>query len=363
MRVFGGNARPGYDPLPRSRVPHAPARPRYLPIEPTPNTAPDPRNAAETARRATEDTAAASAVRLDRSNAHHVDAFGAPLARRIARDRLRILTELLHDESPSVFEAVRAELLRAGRSAEPALRRAAGDPRARVRGRARAILATRERRAALRRLLGMAGNGAVDLESALFRLGRLERPDLDARPYKKALDAMGLEVARRAANELDSFARPMVLAQYLGGELGFIGSETDFTHPDNIHLHRAIERKCGMPLTLTAIYLFVARRAGLRAAAVALPGRVLLRLYAGRRSMLVDPFLGGKARTRMDCIRYLAHNGLVPRPDWFHDATDTALFQRHVLNLMSSCQIRGLDARAHELHRLAVEIGRHKSDA
>ena len=118
-----------------------------------------------------------------------------------------------------------------------------------------------------------------------------------------------------------------------------------------------------MPLTLTAIYLFVARRSGIQAAPVALPGRVLLRLYAGRRSMLVDPFQGGRARTRMDCIRYLAQHGLVPRPDWFHDATDRQLFQRHVLNLMSSSQMRGLHRESQELHRLAVEIGRRDAES
>ena len=111
-----------------------------------------------------------------------------------------------------------------------------------------------------------------------------------------------------------------------------------------------------MPLTLVAIYLFVARRAGFRAAAVALPGRVLLRLYAGRRSLLIDPFKGGRVRTKMDCIKYLAQNGLVPRPEWFRDATDPMLFQRHVLNLMASSQMRGLEGQARELHRLAKVV-------
>ena len=274
------------------------------------------------------------------------------------RERVNALIALLEDDSASVFQAVREQLIEADRLADGPLRRAEQSEDARIRGRARQILALRERQSVQRRLLGFARKSEIDLERALFLLGRYDRSDLDTRPYEKALDAMAKEVERRAALETDSFARPMVLSQYLGNELGFVGSEADFTHPDNIHLHRAIERKRGMPLTLTAIYLFVARRAGIQAAPVALPGRVLLRLYAGRRSMLVDPFQGGKARTRMDCIRYLAQHGLVPRPDWFHDATDRQLFQRHVLNLMSSSQMRGLQKETQDLHRLAVEIGR-----
>lgn len=275
-----------------------------------------------------------------------------------ARARIDALLELLRDDSPSVLRAVREELLAADRLADAPLQRAAQDADPRLRVRARAVLALRERGWTMRRLFGYARKDAIDLERALFLLGRLDRADLDSRPYEKALDAMAAEVRERAAREADPFARPMVLSQFLGNELGFIGSEADLTHPDNIHLHRAIERKTGLPLTLTAIYLFVARRAGIAAAPVALPGRVLLRLYAGKRALLIDPFQGGRARTRSDCIRYLARHGLVPRPDWFHDATDRQLFQRHVLNLMASAQNRGRTQETAELHRLALEIAR-----
>jgi regulator of sirC expression with transglutaminase-like and TPR domain len=150
----------------------------------------------------------------------------------------------------------------------------------------------------------------------------------------------------------------MVLAHYLGNERGLIGSEVDYHHPDHVYLHRAIVRKRGMPLTLTAIYLLVARRAGIRAAAVPLPGHVLLRLYSGRRSLIIDPFRGGRVRTRSDCLRYLAEQGLVPRPSWFRDATDAMLLQRHARNLMNSYQLRGRARLARDLERVAQVLGR-----
>jgi regulator of sirC expression with transglutaminase-like and TPR domain len=174
----------------------------------------------------------------------------------------------------------------------------------------------------------------------------------------KALDAMGAAVRARLSAAPDERTAPLALAQYLGNELGFVGCETDFNHPDNVHLHRAIERKRGMPLTLVAIYLLVARRAGLRAAPIALPGRVLLRLYAGPRSLILDPFLGGKARTRQDCVNYLAKHGLVPRPQWFADAGDATLFHRHLLNLMGSHQSLGHTREAAELSAIVSAANR-----
>lgn len=274
------------------------------------------------------------------------------------RRRVDTLVGLLGDESNAVHEVVRDELLRLGRPARPILRRAAKAQPPRLRARARTILGELDRRAVVRRLLRRATKRRIDLERALFLLGRLDRPALDSRPYARALDAMGAEVQRRVSRESNPLSRSMVLAQYLGNELGFIGSEVDYEHPDNVHLHRAIERKRGMPLTLTAIYLFVARRAGVEAAALPLPGHVLLRVRDGRHGLVIDPFHGGKVRTREDCVRYLAEHSLAPRTEWFEEASDRALLQRHVLNLMNSFQVRGFSRAASDLHRVAMVLNR-----
>ena len=285
-----------------------------------------------------------------------------PTAKELGRVRLEALIELLDDDSPSVVATARRVLEQADSLADCTLRRAARDERPRVRARARLVITHRAQQGVLRRLARRAAKPELDLESSLFLLGRLERPDLDSRPYVKTLDAIAAEVAGRAAKEPDGLARVVVLPQYLGNELGFIGSESNFHHPDQVHLHRALERKQGMPLTLVAIYLLVARRAGISATAIPLPGRVLLRLRAEGRSLIIDPFLGGRMRTRGDCLRYLAEHGMVPRPEWFRDATDRILFQRHVRNLMNSAQLRGLDRTARSLSRIARLMSRTQTE-
>jgi len=283
-----------------------------------------------------------------------------PLVRPSVRGEVALLLGLLADDSAQVHGPVRERLVALGRAARPALRRATRTDDARVRARARTALAQLEREAALRRLAGYAVGPAPELERGLFLMARLESSSFDRRPYVKALDAMGAAVKERVAAAPDAATAPFALAQYLGNELGFVGGEVDFNHPDHIHLHRVLEKKRGMPLTLVAIYLLVARRAGLKAAPIALPGRVLLRLYVGQRSLILDPFLGGKARTRQDCLTYLARHGLVPRPQWFADASDAALLHRHMLNLLGSHQARGHAREADELARLARAIQRQR---
>lgn len=276
------------------------------------------------------------------------------------RERVELLLDLLGDDSPAVHAPVRAELVTLGRAARPGLSRAARSEDARLRARARLALSELARTAALRRLAGYALRADVELERGLFLMARLARPAFDRRPYVRALDAMGAAVRERVAAAPDPNTAPFALAQYLGNELGYVGCEVDFNHPDHIHLDRVIEKKRGMPLTLVAVYLLVARRAGLKAAPIALPGRVLLRLYAGQRSLILDPFLGGKARTRQDCMNYLARHGLVPRPQWFADASDAALLHRHLQNLLASHQSRGHAREAAELTRLASALARHR---
>jgi regulator of sirC expression with transglutaminase-like and TPR domain len=279
---------------------------------------------------------------------------------------LSALLELLDDDSPTVVAAVRRELEHGGGSAvEHALERAAHGAEARLRIRARDVLAARRRRSVLRRLMRHGARSRIRLEPALFLMAGLSTDRFDARPYRRALDAMALEVRRRLDRETDPSARALVLPHYLGQELGYAGSEDDYHHPDNIHIHRVIERRAGMPLSLSAIYLFVARRVGLRAGMIPLPGHVLLRLHHGERSFLVDPFQGGRVRSRADCLGYLRECDLVPQPEWFDEADDGAMFLRHVMNLVNSYRMRGLSRRARELQAVAgllarVQARRHR---
>jgi regulator of sirC expression with transglutaminase-like and TPR domain len=275
---------------------------------------------------------------------------GGPQLLESRQPRLRALFELLLDDSPRVVAAVQSEFASMGRAPLGALRRAALDTDPRRRARARATLLALQREIVLRRLVRRAARADASLEGALFLLSRYAIPELDARPYRRALAAMAVEVRARAQRCQDPLEAALQLSGYLAGELGYSGDRDDYHQPDNVLLHRTIERRRGMPLTLCAIYACVAERAGLRSACVPLPGHVMLRLYAGNRSVLLDPFDGGRARTRRECEEYLTRNGLAVEPAWFQDARPDLLLQRHTMNLARSYQGRGLEREARELY-------------
>jgi regulator of sirC expression with transglutaminase-like and TPR domain len=288
------------------------------------------------------------------------------------KSRLAALASLLADDSPSVLAKVRRALEFSGRESNPALERAAASDDARLRARARGILMQRTRRAARRHFVRYATRTDLDLERALLLLARIHAPGLDPRPYSRALDAMAAEVAKRAAvrrstrathgthgtnathatSESGDLERALVLSEYLGKELAFGGSRGEFHHPDNIHLHRAIERRAGVPLTLSAIWVFVARRAGIRAAFVPLPGHVMVRLYGGSRSAIVDPYHQGRKRTEAECKTYLEKHGITVNPGSFREVPDAVLLRRQIGNLARSAEIRRLPAEARSMTAL-----------
>jgi regulator of sirC expression with transglutaminase-like and TPR domain len=273
------------------------------------------------------------------------------------RERLATLASLLGDDSEVVWSGVRRQFELSGRAGLPTLMRATASESPRVRSRARMLVHDRAKTLALRRVLRYVTTrtkaAPLDLERALFLLARYHEPALDPRPFQRQLDGLAREVWKRAQDLGDPLQRAQVMVSYLGKELDYGGSSGDFHHPDNIHLHRVLERRAGMPLSLCAVYLLVGRRAGISAACLPLPGHVMLRLHGRGASIIVDPYHRGQLRTERDCRKYLEQNGLPVKAAWFGDADDALLFKRQVANLARSAQLRGLGRERRELMLLS----------
>jgi regulator of sirC expression with transglutaminase-like and TPR domain len=218
-----------------------------------------------------------------------------------------------------------------------------------VRGRARTLLLDREKTLAIRRLLRHVHGKKIDLEKALFLLGRYHDPNLDPRPWQARLDAFAREVWSRTRGVEDPLDRAQLMVDYLATEIGFASAKGDFHHPDNVHIHRVLERRRGMPLALCAIYMFVGRRAGVSTACVPLPGLVMLRLHGNGAHRIVDPYNRGQVRSERDCREYLKQHGLPVKNAWFRDADDALLLKRQISNLVRSADLRGLPRERREL--------------
>ena len=198
----------------------------------------------------------------------------------------------------------------------------------------------------LNALTGASQTPGAGLAHAALLIARIEYPDLDPAPYVARLDAMG-EGARRhiqaridetgdagAASRLDS------LNAYLFEHEGFVGNRDKYEDPRNSCLNEVLDRRTGIPITLSLVYMEVARRAGLEVNGVNFPGHFLVRCPSGgpgsQDGIILDPFHAGAVLSEMDCRRMLQkHAGpeVAFDRDLLAPATQSQIVVRMLLNL------------------------------
>jgi regulator of sirC expression with transglutaminase-like and TPR domain len=144
---------------------------------------------------------------------------------------------------------------------------------------------------------------AVDLAEASLLIARREYPDLDVPRYVEELDRMGRDARERLRRRPDEGV--LALNGYLFGEEGFRGNTEDYYDPRNSFLNEVIDRRTGIPITLSMVYMEVGRRAGLDVSGIGLPGHFLVRTEVGGGAVLVDPFHGGAVLSEADCQKRL----------------------------------------------------------
>ena len=185
-----------------------------------------------------------------------------------------------------------------------------------------------------------------DLAAPAFLIARLEYRNLDPGPYLDQLDEWGHAAFRRLAadpgHEAPLAARVDALNQYLFTELGFFGNREQYDDPRNSCLNEVLERRTGIPITLSLVYIEVARRAGVRAEGDNFPGHFLVRALDDLHTddpgegLIVDPFHGGAILNEHEC-RLLLHRHMGEEAAWQPEllarATRRQILVRMLLNL------------------------------
>ena len=151
-----------------------------------------------------------------------------------------------------------------------------------------------------------------DLTRIALEIARDAYPDLEPGPYLERIEALAARVRDRAPAAAKA---RQVLGQInwvLFVEEGFQGNTEDYYDPKNSYLNQVIERKTGIPISLSVLYRAVAHRLGLEMEGVNLPAHFMLRVDRGDETIFVDPFHAGALLDRQGCERRIAE--LVGRP-------------------------------------------------
>lgn len=252
---------------------------------------------------------------------------------------------LLGDDHAPTVAAARDRLLQWGELAVDGLRDGAEAEALRIRTRCRSLLRALEVRRSLQRFgrlrLGRTARSAAPplLEGAVLLSSMVRTFVPEASELSAALRREAAVVrAACAGRSLPTCAR--LLAERLHDRLRWRGEGADAQNLEHVLIDRVLAQRVGVPVTLSMLYLLVARWAGLSVAGVAMPDHFLVRLH-GVRPVLVDPFHAGRSITKVDCARYLRANGHDRLGDHLRDLTD-----REVLLHYLRCLQRATEARA-----------------
>jgi len=247
------------------------------------------------------------------------------------------LIKLLADDHPPVVETARAKLVETGLEAVPFLQKAAdSDPDSKVRVEARAVL-ERIRVDVVRREWEQAtavSDEKMDLEQGAFLVAKVCYPDLDPQPYRQRLD----ELAEKARVRLKTVERPRARLQALSDLLfrdeRFRGNWDDYFDPQNSYLNRVLDRKLGIPISLSLLYLLVAKRLKLPLEGVGIPGHFMVKYEEDRTELYIDTFNGGRFLTRPECIQFMVEAGYPYQAEFMEGVGPREILARMLRNLI-----------------------------
>jgi regulator of sirC expression with transglutaminase-like and TPR domain len=180
------------------------------------------------------------------------------------------------------------------------------------------------------------GEERVDLAEAALTMAQEEYPLLDPAPYLRQLDAWAARVRHRLPPRSAPVERLEAVNRVLFQEENFTGNEEDYYDPHNSFLNEVMDRRTGIPITLSVVYLEVARRAGLPLVGVGLPGHFIVRYPAPGRFYGVDPFHGGRFLTESDCrekVQRIYGGRMAFRLDYLKPVGSFAILTRMLYNL------------------------------
>lgn len=178
--------------------------------------------------------------------------------------------------------------------------------------------------------------GQVDLAKAALYIAQEEYPDLDIPAYLGRLDRMAEDLRQQLPETTYPLQVIRAINRYLFEELNFRGNTADYYDPRNSFLNDVLHRRMGIPITLSLVYLELAKRIGFPMAGVGVPGHFLIRPTLEDMTLFVDPFHQGEVLFEQDCrdrFHQMFGDGARLTPNHMDLISPTAFMVRMLANL------------------------------
>ena len=272
-----------------------------------------------------------------------------------SRPNIEALLHLLSDQDPRIIRQIHQHLVDAGSEALPLLREAlkdCDDPHLAARIHAAigdiaqtdveehwdALLKTSERE--------------LDLEAGAFLIARTGDPHMETTPYRQRLDDMAAELQPLSSGPPRQVVRNM--NEYLFHTLRFRGNTQQYYDPNNSFLHRVLDDRVGIPISLSVVYLLLGQRLRVPVAGVGLPGHFLVGLRT--EPVFIDCFHQGTLLTEKDCVRLLENYGVEFDRRYLEPCSHAHILARMLRNLIAVYETRQETTEGRRFRRMLTAL-------
>jgi regulator of sirC expression with transglutaminase-like and TPR domain len=154
----------------------------------------------------------------------------------------------------------------------------------------------------------------IDLAEAALLVAQEQYADLDRDHYLGVLDGLAEKAAQRIGDETEPYGIVNRLSEYIFDEEGFRGSDDDYYDPRNSFLNEVLDRRRGIPITLSLVYMEVGKRLRLPIVGVGMPWHFLVKYVAADEEIFIAPYYRGIIMSEQDCSELLERMAGRPIP-------------------------------------------------
>ena len=176
----------------------------------------------------------------------------------------------------------------------------------------------------------------IDLETGAFLIARAGDPHVETAPYRERLDHMAAELKPLSSGTPRQVVRNV--NDYLFHTLRFRGNTRRYDDPNNSFLHRVLDDRVGIPISLSVLYLLLGYRLQVPVAGVGLPGHFLVGLRT--EPVFIDCFHQGALLTEKDCARLLRDYGVEFDRRYLEPCSHAHVLARMLRNLIAVYETR-----------------------
>ena len=176
----------------------------------------------------------------------------------------------------------------------------------------------------------------IDLAKASLYFAQAEYPDLNVQNYLDILDTIAWEIELQLPEERYPLKVIQTINNYLYEYLNFRGNQQNYYDPDNSFLNKVIEREVGIPISLSVVYLAIAKRLDFPMVGIGMPGHFLIRPEFDGAGIFVDAFNRGEILFEQDCqdrLNDTYQQRVELKPSWLAPVSNKQILSRMLNNL------------------------------